>query len=208
MVSPLFSLVSTLGRGQSSLWRLPSGGLVCPESSLLCQIHGSSLSVDRRTRLFTGNSEIFAKGPFVASKSSTKSGTLSAAEKAALKERAAELKAQAKGSKGQEDVEAKWKLMSAENRAIAEGIHKLIKAVDPTIEAKTWYSMPAYYKDNKLICFFQSADKWKTRYGTLGFDANAKLDEGKMWPTSFAILKLTPETKKQITELVKKAIRK
>jgi uncharacterized protein YdhG (YjbR/CyaY superfamily) len=132
--------------------------------------------------------------------------SFTAQERAAMKERAQELKDQAKGIKGEAEVEAKWKLMSKENRAIAEGLHKLIKSVDPSITAKTWYSMPAYYKNDKLICFFQSADKWKTRYGTLGFDENAKLDDGNMWPTSFALKKLTPETKKRIVELVKKAI--
>lgn len=133
---------------------------------------------------------------------------MSAAEKQAIKERAQELKAQAKGLKGEAEVEAKWKLMKPENRAIAEALHKLIKSVDPEIEAKTWYSMPAYYKNGKLICFFQSADKWGTRYGTLGFDENAKLDDGSMWPTAFAITKLTPSNKKAIMELVVKAIRK
>jgi uncharacterized protein YdhG (YjbR/CyaY superfamily) len=138
----------------------------------------------------------------------SKSATLSAAERQAVKERAAELKAQAKGLKGEAEVEAKWKLMKPENRAIAKALHKLIKDVDPSIEAKTWYSMPAYYKDGKLICFFQSADKWGTRYGTLGFDENAKLDDGSMWPTSFALTKLTPANSKAIVALVKKAIGK
>ena len=133
---------------------------------------------------------------------------MSAAEKQAIKERALELKAQAKGLKGEADVEAKWKLMKPENRELAQSIHKLIKAVDSSIEAKTWYSMPAYYKDGKLICFFQSADKWGTRYSTLGFDENAKLDNGSMWATAFAITKLSPANKKVITELVIKAIRK
>lgn len=135
-------------------------------------------------------------------------GTMSAAEKQAIKERALELKAQAKGLKGEAEVEAKWKLMKPENRAMAEALHKLIKSVDPAIEAKTWYSMPAYYLNGKLICFFQSADKWGTRYGTLGFDENAKLDEGSMWPTAYALTKLTPANKKQIVELVTKAIGK
>jgi uncharacterized protein YdhG (YjbR/CyaY superfamily) len=98
--------------------------------------------------------------------------------------------------------------MKPENRELAQAIHKLIKAVDSSIEAKTWYSMPAYYKDGKLICFFQSADKWGTRYSTLGFDENAKLDNGSMWATAFAITKLTPANKKAITDLVTKAIRK
>ena len=135
-------------------------------------------------------------------------GGMSAAEKQAIKERAAELKAQALGLKGEAEVEAKWKLMKPENRAIAKALHKLIKDVDPSIDSKTWYSMPAYYKNGKLICFFQSADKWGTRYGTLGFDENAKLDDGSMWATSFALTKLTPASSKAITALVKKAIGK
>jgi uncharacterized protein YdhG (YjbR/CyaY superfamily) len=139
---------------------------------------------------------------------SASSSSMSPAEKKAIKERAQELKNAAKGLKGEAEVEAKWKLMKPENRELAQGIHKLVKAVDPGIEAKTWYSMPAYYKDGKLICFFQSADKWGTRYGTLGFDENAKLDNGSMWATSFAVTKLTPANKKAITELVAKAIKK
>jgi uncharacterized protein YdhG (YjbR/CyaY superfamily) len=151
------------------------------------------------------------KGLQVPNKSTTSSKAasgMSPAEKQAIKERAQELKNAAKGLKGEADVEAKWKLMKPENRELAQAIHKLIKSVDSSIEAKTWYSMPAYYKGGKLICFFQSADKWGTRYGTLGFDENAKLDSGSMWPTSFAITKLTPANKKAITELVAKAIRK
>jgi uncharacterized protein YdhG (YjbR/CyaY superfamily) len=140
-------------------------------------------------------------------KKPAKSG-MSAAEKLAIKERAAELKAQALGLKGEAEVEAKWKLMKPENRAIAKALHKIIKDVDSGIESKTWYSMPAYYKDGKLICFFQSADKWGTRYSTLGFDANAKLDDGSMWPTSFALTKLTPANSKAIAALVKKSIGK
>ena len=136
------------------------------------------------------------------------SSSISAAEKQAIKERALELKTQAKGQKGEAEVEAKWKLMSPQNRELAQALHKLIKSVDSSIEAKTWYSMPAYYKDGKLICFYESPDKWGTRYGVLGFDANAKLDEGSMWATSFAITKLTPANKKSIMELVAKAISK
>jgi uncharacterized protein YdhG (YjbR/CyaY superfamily) len=134
--------------------------------------------------------------------------SMSAAEKQAIKERNQELKAQALGLKGEAEVEAKWKLMKPENRALAKALHKLIKDVDPGIEAKTWYSMPAYYRNGKLICFFQSADKWGTRYGTLGFDENAKLDDGSMWATSFALTKLTTANSKAIVALVKKAIGK
>jgi uncharacterized protein YdhG (YjbR/CyaY superfamily) len=141
-------------------------------------------------------------------KKPAKAAGMSAQEKLAIKERAAKLKAQALGLKGEAEVEAKWKLMKPENRAIAKALHTLIKAVDPGIESKTWYSMPAYYKDGKLICFFQSADKWGTRYSTLGFDANAKLDDGSMWATSFALTKLTPANSKAITALVKKSIGK
>ncbi len=141
-------------------------------------------------------------------KKTTNAAGMSADEKLAIKERAAELKAQALGQKGEAEVEAKWKLMKPENRAIAKALHKIIKDVDKGIESKTWYSMPAYYKDGKLICFFQSADKWGTRYSTLGFDANAKLDDGSMWATSFALTKLTPANTKAITELTKKAIGK
>ncbi|MSZ19972.1 MAG: hypothetical protein F2609_04075 [Actinobacteria bacterium] len=133
---------------------------------------------------------------------------MSAAEKQAIRERAQELKAQEKGIKGLAEVEAKWKLMKPANRALAQDIHKIIMAVDSEIETKTWYSMPAYYKDGKLICFFQSADKWGTRYSTLGFDANAKLDDGSMWATAFALTKLVPANTKSIKELVAKAIGK
>ena len=141
-------------------------------------------------------------------KRTAKAAGMSADEKLAIKERAAELKAQALGLKGEAEVEAKWTLMKPENRAIAKALHKIIKDVDNGIESKTWYSMPAYYKDGKLICFFQSADKWGTRYSTLGFDANAKLDDGSMWPTSFALTKLTPANSKAIAALVKKSIGK
>lgn len=136
------------------------------------------------------------------------SSSMSASEKQAIKERALELKAQGKSQNNEAEVKAKWKLMSPQNREIAQAIHKLIKSVDSSIEAKTWYSMPAYYKDGKLICFYQSPDKWGTRYGVLGFDENAKLDQGSMWATSFAITKLTPANKKSIMELVAKAINK
>jgi uncharacterized protein YdhG (YjbR/CyaY superfamily) len=140
-------------------------------------------------------------------KASAKDG-MSAAEKQAIKERNQELKNQAKGAKGEADVEAKWKLMKPQNRELAMAIHKLVKSVDPAFEAKTWYSMPAYYLNGKLICFFQSADKWGNRYSTLGFDENAKLDDSSMWATSFALTKLTPANSKAITALVKKAIGK
>ena len=141
-------------------------------------------------------------------KKPAKAAGMSAAEKQAIKERNQELKAQAKGLKGEAEVEAKWKFMKPENRALAQALHRLIKDVDPGIESMTWYSMPAYYPDGKLICFFQSADKWGTRYSTLGFDENAKLDDGSMWPTSYALTKLTPANSKAITALVKKAIGK
>jgi uncharacterized protein YdhG (YjbR/CyaY superfamily) len=95
--------------------------------------------------------------------------------------------------------------MAKPDLELAESVHKLITSIAPDLEIKTWYGMPAYYKNGKVLCFFQSAGKWKTRYSTLGFDESAKLDNGSMWPTAFALTKLTPANKKAITELVLKA---
>ena len=130
-------------------------------------------------------------------------------ERAAMKERARELKAAARAEKnkadGESDVLAKIAEMPASDRAIAERIHAIVKASAPGLAAKTWYGMPAYAKDGKLICFFKSADKFKSRYATFGFEENAKLDDGSMWATSWALTKLTAADEKKIGELVKKA---
>jgi uncharacterized protein YdhG (YjbR/CyaY superfamily) len=131
-------------------------------------------------------------------------------EKAAMKERAREQKAEARrgGAKadGESDVLAKIAEMPASDRAMAERLHALIKASAPDLSPKTWYGSPAYAKDGKVICFFQSSAKFKTRYTTLGFSDDAKIDEGTMWPTSFALTELTAANEARIRALVKKAV--
>jgi uncharacterized protein YdhG (YjbR/CyaY superfamily) len=131
-------------------------------------------------------------------------------EKAAARELVKERKAQAKqGSDrqaGLKDVLEKIAAMPKADRIMAERIHAIVLETAPDLMPKTWYGMPAYAKDGKLICFFQAADKFKARYATFGFEENAKVDEGSMWPTSWAITKLTPDGEKRIAELVKKAV--
>ncbi|MEJ2215125.1 MAG: DUF1801 domain-containing protein [Gemmatimonadota bacterium] len=133
-------------------------------------------------------------------------------ERAAMKERARELKAAsrrgpgAKKADGESDVLAKIAEMPEPDRAMAERLHALIKASAPTLSPRTWYGMPAYAKDGKVVCFFQSAQKFKSRYATLGFSDKANLDEGAIWPTAFALKALTTAGEKRIVELVKKAV--
>ncbi len=130
-------------------------------------------------------------------------------EKAAMKNRAQELKAEARTNKnkadGEGDVLAKIAEMPAPDRVMAERLHTIIKASAPALSPKTWYGMPAYAKDGQVICFFQSAEKFKTRYATLGFSDKANLDEGAMWPTAFALKELTAADEAKIGALVKKA---
>jgi len=132
-------------------------------------------------------------------------------ERAAMKEHAKELKAAARRgaakADGEADVLAKIADMPASDRAMAERIHEVIKANGPDLTPRTWYGMPAYAKDGKVVCFFQAADKFKARYATFGFNDIANLDEGAMWPTSWALTKLTAADEKRIGELVKKAVR-
>jgi uncharacterized protein YdhG (YjbR/CyaY superfamily) len=134
-------------------------------------------------------------------------------ERAAMKERTQELKAEARrGSRaskadGESDVLAKIAAMPDRDRAMAERVHAIVKASAPALSPKTWYGMPAYAKDDKVVCFFQSADKFKSRYATLGFNDTANLDEGAMWPTSFALKELTAKEEAKIGGLVKKAVR-
>jgi uncharacterized protein YdhG (YjbR/CyaY superfamily) len=129
-------------------------------------------------------------------------------ERAAMKERAREVKAAARAGKadGEGDVLAKIAEMPEPDRAIAERLHALIKASAPALSPRTWYGMPAYAKDGKVICFFQSAHKFKSRYATFGFSDDANLDEGAMWPTSFALKELTAAEEARIDALVKKAV--
>src|SRR6266568_1939576 len=128
-----------------------------------------------------------------------------AEERAAMKERARELKAEARANEdraaGERDVLAKIAEMPGPDRAMAERLHALIKASAPGLEPKTWYGMPAYAKDGKVVCFFKSAHKFKSRYATFGFEEEANLDEGAMWPTSFALKELTAADEAEGTEL-------
>jgi uncharacterized protein YdhG (YjbR/CyaY superfamily) len=133
-------------------------------------------------------------------------------ERAAMKERAQELKAEArrgpraKKADGESDVLAKIAEMPEPDRAMAERLHAIIKASAPVLSPKTWYGMPAYAKDGKVVCFFQSAEKFKSRYATFGFSDEANLDEGAMWPTSFALKELTAAEEARIGALVKRAV--
>src|SRR3954470_27335 len=137
----------------------------------------------------------------------TSSG-LTAEEKAAARERARELKAASRGkTDGEQDVLAKIAEMPEADRVMAERIHAIVKATAPELTPKTWYGMPAYALDGKVVCFFQSGQKFKTRYATLGFSETAKLDDGAMWPVAFALQELTPEVEAKLTKLVKKAVR-
>ena len=133
-------------------------------------------------------------------------------ERAAMKERAQELKAAARRgpradkADGERAVLAKIAEMPEPDRAMAERLHALIKASAPALSPKTWYGMPAYAKDGKVVCYFTPASKFKERYATLGFNAEANLDDGAMWPTSFALKELTPAVEARIAALVKQAV--
>ena len=131
-------------------------------------------------------------------------------ERAAMKARAHELKAEARASKtkatGERDVHAKIAEMPEPDRAMATRLHAIIKESAPALWPKTWYGMPAYAKDGRVVCFFQSADKFHSRYATFGFSDEANLDEGTMWPTSFALKELTPTAEAKISALVKQAV--
>jgi len=131
----------------------------------------------------------------------------SAEEKAAMRQRAREQKAEAEKVDGERDVLEKIAAMSESDRAMAERLHALIMASSPELASKTWYGMPAYTRDGKIICFFQPAEKFKTRYATLGFNDSAMLDDGAMWPVAFALTELTSADEAKITALVKKAVR-
>jgi uncharacterized protein YdhG (YjbR/CyaY superfamily) len=148
-------------------------------------------------------------------KSTAASGTTSkgftADERAAMKERARELKAEARANQdreaGERDLLSKIAEMPKADRVLAERFHAIVTANAPVLAPKTWYGMPAYARDGKIVCFFKSADKFKSRYATIGFEESARLDDGTMWQTSFAVTKLTPADEKKIAALVKKAVR-
>jgi uncharacterized protein YdhG (YjbR/CyaY superfamily) len=138
--------------------------------------------------------------------SAKKSEGFTAEERAAMRERAKELKAEAQRADGERAVLAKIAEMPETDRAMAERLHEIVKASAPELSPKTWYGMPAYAKDGKVVCFFQSAQKFNSRYATLGFSDEANLDEGAMWPTSFALKELTATEEAKIGALVKRAV--
>lgn len=142
-----------------------------------------------------------------AKKSATKASEgFTAAEKAAMKERARELKAEKGRADGEADLLAKVAAMHESDRAMATRLHAIVKAAAPHLIPKTWYGMPAYANaDGKVVCFFKDAKKFGDRYATFGFNDAARLDDGAMWPTSFALLKLTAADEKKIAALVKRA---
>jgi uncharacterized protein YdhG (YjbR/CyaY superfamily) len=132
-------------------------------------------------------------------------------ERSAMKERSHELKAARRGGRagkadGESDVLAKIAEMAEPDRVMAERLHAAIKASAPALTPRTWYGMPAYAKDGKVVCFFQPAQKFKSRYATFGFNDSAKLDDGSMWPTAFALKQLTADDEAKIAALVKQAV--
>jgi uncharacterized protein YdhG (YjbR/CyaY superfamily) len=141
----------------------------------------------------------------VTTKEKTSAG-LSAEERAAAKARAQELKAEARGANQESAVLAAIAEMPEPDRAMAERLHAIIKATAPALSPKTWYGMPAYAKDGKVVCYFTAASKFKSRYATFGFNDDANLDKGTMWPTSFALTELTAADEARIAALVKKAV--
>src|SRR3712207_2230258 len=138
--------------------------------------------------------------------SAKKSEGFTAEERAAMRERAREQKAEAQRADGERAVLAKIAEMQGPDRAMAERLHEIVKANAPDLSPKTWYGMPAYAKDGKVVCHFQSAQKFNTRYATFSFSDAANLDEGAMWPTSFALKELTDAEEAKIGALVKRAV--
>ncbi len=177
---------------------------------------GGSMSPGKGTRKSAGEGGKSGKSgqSGQSGKRGKKSGAedaFTAEERSAMKERAREVRAAARGgaggkSDGEADVLAKIAEMPDRDRAMAERLHGLIRAAAPELTCRTWYGMPAYAKDGDVICFFQSAQKFKARYATLGFSDKAGLDEDAMWPTSFALMELTPAVEARIEALVEKAV--
>jgi uncharacterized protein YdhG (YjbR/CyaY superfamily) len=153
-----------------------------------------TLKSSKRTSASNKNSQVFTED-----------------ERAAMKERARELKAEGRGSRagqanGESDLLAKIAELPEPDRAMATRLHAIVLTSAPTLSPKTWYGMPAYAKDGKVVCFFQSAQKFKSRYATFGFSDQANLDDGAMWPTTFALQELTPAEEARIGALVRKAV--
>jgi uncharacterized protein YdhG (YjbR/CyaY superfamily) len=151
------------------------------------------------------------KGTQKSAKKTTATGKTSTGftpeERAAMRERARELKAAANEAEAEQDVLAAIAKMSGSDRAMAKRLHTIIKDSAPGLSPKTWYGMPAYAKDGKIVCFFRDTDKFKERYAMFGFNDAANLDKGSMWPVAFALKELTAADEKKIVALVKKAMR-
>jgi uncharacterized protein YdhG (YjbR/CyaY superfamily) len=139
-------------------------------------------------------------------KAAKASDGFTADERAAMKERAREAKAASSKAEGLNDLLAKIAEMPEPDRALAERVHAIVMAAAPELEPKTWYGMPAYSKDGRSICFFQAASKFKVRYATFGFQPDAKVDDGAMWPIAYALTELTADAEARITALVRKAV--
>jgi uncharacterized protein YdhG (YjbR/CyaY superfamily) len=135
------------------------------------------------------------------------SSKFTADERAAMKDRAKELKAEAAKADGEEALRAAIAKMQGKDRAMAERVHAIVTASAPELSSKTWYGMPAYAKDGEVVCFFQDAAKFKSRYATFGFSDAAKLDQGALWPVAYALQDLTAAEEKKLGALVKKAVR-
>jgi len=211
-----------------SMWptRTPRGRSGrCPVHSAAARNAAAGLRIDHDSRSASGRGGLAfvqpagiapslrgSKGSVAmsATSSQTGSGGVTAAERAAMKQRAAELRAEgkqgAKKADGLEGVLDAIAKMAPEDRAVAERVHATVSATAPELSPRTWYGMPAYAKDGKVVCFFRSAQKFKTRYATFGFSDKANLDEGAMWPTDFALKELTADVEKRIGALVKKAV--
>jgi uncharacterized protein YdhG (YjbR/CyaY superfamily) len=148
-----------------------------------------------------------AKKPAQKSAGRNSSQKFTAEERAAMKQRAAELKAEAAKADGESTLLAAIAKMPKADRLLAKKVHAIVTTNAPDLMPKTWYGMPAYAKDGKVLCFFQDASKFKSRYATFGFTDEANLDKGAMWPTSFALTKLTAAEEKQLAALVKRAVK-
>src|SRR5438067_517621 len=185
------------------------GGAVGPVSRSIC---GAVCNTSKRDEIAMSPKKETRKSANSITATGKKSKGFTDEERAAMKERAQELKAEARrGSRageagGESEVLAKIAEMPEPDRAMAKRLHAIIKASAPALSPKTWYGMPAYAKDGKVVCFFQSAQKFKSRYATFGFSDKANLDEGAMWPTSFALKELTAAEEARIGALVKKAV--
>ena len=142
-------------------------------------------------------------------KKTDESTGFSAEERAAMKERAAELRGAKGGKKAEREFQAlldKFDELDGAERQIAEGVHRIVTEHAPELAGKTWYGMPAYARDGNVLCFVQPASKFNTRYSTLGFNDNAQLDDGEIWPSAYAITQWTPAVQRKVTELIKKAV--